>query len=122
LDGLAEDPMATPPNRPTRSASKRTKEKNENAPQTPTATSPGRRPKLMPVETPDYMAEAWLDCLRWAVEEPSIVAAFTEATGHRWTAPRNGIERAIDDATGAGKKYIEAFVTWYNENVWGKVE
>ena len=76
----------------------------------------------MPATTPDYMAGAWYDCLSWAIGEPKVREDFEKATGHRWVPPRNGIEAAIDKATGADKAYIDAFVKWFNECVWGDVE
>jgi hypothetical protein len=79
------------------------------------------RPRLMPETTPDYMAPAWTSCLYWAIGEPDIRRQFFEATGRRWTLPRNALEQAIDGATGADKKFLEEFVKWFNENIWGDV-
>lgn len=79
------------------------------------------RPKLMPESTPDYMAGAWVSCLRWAIGKEEVRASFTQETGIAWSPPRNGFERAIDEATGADRKFVEAFVTWFNDAVWGDV-
>ena len=77
------------------------------------------RPKLMPADTPDYMMPAWLGCMHWAIGEDNIRAAFEAETGHRYTAPKNGLERMIDESTGHASAYVEAFIRWANENVWG---
>jgi hypothetical protein len=75
----------------------------------------------MPKTTPDYMAPAWASCLYWAIGEPKIREAFSEQTGIKWTPARTAIDRMVDQATGADKKYMEAFVKWFNECVWGDV-
>jgi hypothetical protein len=78
-----------------------------------------KRPKLMPAGTPDYMAGAWASCLSWAIGKDEMRADFEKETGRHWSPPRSGLDRAIDEATGADRAYIEAFITWFNEHVWG---
>lgn len=82
----------------------------------------GPRPRLMPLTTPDYMAPAWAGCLHWAIGCDEIREAFFEQTGCRWSPPRNGLDRMIDEATGADRAFIEKFVGWFNENVWGDMD
>jgi hypothetical protein len=65
------------------------------------------------------MQQAWIDCLRWAIGDPKILDAFAEATGCRYHAPRNSLDKMIDDATGHGKAFVEQFVPWFNEYIWG---
>ena len=65
------------------------------------------------------MAQAWVDCLRWAVTEPDIIAAFQTETGLTWEPPRPTLDRMIDQATGAGEAVTRQFLAWFNEHVWG---
>jgi hypothetical protein len=78
--------------------------------------------ELMPADTPDYMAQAWIDCLMWALGEPEIVAAFCAATGNQWTPARHPLEMMIDAATGADAEFIRAFILWANVEVWGPMD
>ena len=86
------------------------------------------RPAMMPETTPDFMAPAWAACLRWAIGEAQVRADFEAATGHRWSHSAtampmaSALEAMIDSATGHDKAYVEAFIAWFNENVWGEVE
>jgi len=80
------------------------------------------RPRLMPASTPDFMAPAWAGCLRWAVGKQEILDAFAHETGNQWKPGRSGLDRMIDEATGADRKFFEAFVAWFNVNVWGEVD
>jgi len=77
---------------------------------------------LMPSDTPPYMFPAWLGCLSWAVSEPAIMAAFRAETGNHWQPGRSGIERMIDEATGAQEQFVIAFARWVNANVWGPMD
>ena len=36
---------------------------------------------MMPADTPEYMAPAWLGCLSFASRQPEILAWFHDATG-----------------------------------------
>jgi hypothetical protein len=76
----------------------------------------------MPVDTPDFMAPAWLGCIQWAIGKPEIVATFRNETGNNWNPGRTGLDRMIDQATGADRAFIEAFIKWANVNVWGPVD
>lgn len=80
------------------------------------------RPALMPADTPDYMIEAWLGCIHWAISEPDILAAFRADTGNNWSPGLTPIDRMIDEATGADNHFIEAFIRWVNENLWGPID
>lgn len=75
--------------------------------------------ELRPADTPDYMTPAWLGCISWAIGDESVVAAFRQDTGLQWRPGRNGIDRMIDQATGAEQEFVRAFVLWVNVNVWG---
>jgi hypothetical protein len=72
------------------------------------------RPELMPDDTPTYMAPAWLGCIRWALGKSDILAAFRADTGNTWEPGRTPIDRMIDEATGADREFITAFVKWAN--------
>lgn len=80
------------------------------------------RPRLMPSDTLDYMAPAWADCMHWVLGEEQIRAAFEAETGHAYQPPQSGLEKMIDEATGHGTAYIEAFIRWANENIWGPID
>jgi len=78
--------------------------------------------ELRPADTPEYMTDAWLSCIHWAISEPEIVAAFRRDTGNRWKPPVCGIDRLVDDATGTDRAFIESFIKWANVNVWGPID
>ena len=59
---------------------------------------------LRPNDAPDYMTQAWLDCIRWAIQQPEIIAWFREETGNRWSPGGTVIERMVDDATGGSAR------------------
>lgn len=77
---------------------------------------------LMPDDTPQYMFEAWIGALMFAIGQPEIMAQFQRETGVRWVPPRNGIERMIDESTGHSQQVIEAFIKWANVHVWGPLD
>lgn len=64
------------------------------------------RHRLMPSDTPDFMAPAWFDCLRWSLANDDILDAFICSPG---------FDPAEDSEDVVGPKYI----TWFNEKVWG---
>lgn len=72
-----------------------------------------------PDSTPEYMYDAWYSCVHWALGEPEIMAAFRQDTGIMWEPGKTGIEKMIDRATGADRKFVVSFVAWVNENIWG---
>lgn len=74
---------------------------------------------LMPDDTPECMAYMWVGCLRFAAGEQGIVKRFEKETGIRYEAPRNGLEAAIDEATGLPQQVAREFILWVNKNVWG---
>jgi YD repeat-containing protein len=78
---------------------------------------------LMPDDTPGYMADAWIDCLHWALGDDSgAVQAFRTATGNQWTPARDPLGRMIDAATGVEADFLRQFIVWFNANVWGAIE
>ena len=68
-----------------------------------------------------YLHPAWFGCLSWALGEPEIMDALCAETGNHWTLGRTGLDRAIDQATGAEREFFKAFAGWMNENLWGEV-
>ncbi|MDG2571046.1 hypothetical protein P7L87_26180 [Vibrio parahaemolyticus] len=68
------------------------------------------------------MRQAWLDCLHWAVGEADILARFRVETGNNWEPGTTPEKILIDQATGAGRAFFEAFVPWLNTSVWGDVQ
>lgn len=75
--------------------------------------------EFMPKGDEEYLIGAWIGCLSWALGEPKVVDAFRADTGINYSPPRSGIDRMIDEATGADKAFIMAFLKWFNANVWG---
>jgi hypothetical protein len=67
------------------------------------------------------MAQAWVDCLRWPVTEPEMLAAFRACTGCDFTPGLTPIDRMIDEATGRQRAFVDQYITWFNENIWGEV-
>lgn len=80
------------------------------------------RPALMPADTPDHMALAWVSCMSWALGEPKVLAAYRDATGDRWAPATNPLDAAIDKACGADRRFIERFIGWANGAVWGPMD
>jgi hypothetical protein len=80
-------------------------------------------PDLIIKYLPDnlIMAQAWVDCLRWSVTEPEMLAAFRADTGCDFTPGLTPIDRMIDEATGRQRAFVEQYVAWFNENIWGEV-
>ena len=68
----------------------------------------------------DFNLGMTVEFLRWAVIEPSLVAAFSAETGiQQMPAPKNGLEAMIDEATGAREHFLKALTVWLIENQWG---
>jgi len=84
-----------------------------------TSDTPSPFADLMPSGPHAYLIPAWLGCLRWALGNDEIMAAFRAETGNTWTPGRSGLEVAIDRATGAEATFFRAFAKWVNENLWG---
>lgn len=80
------------------------------------------RPPFMPADTPDHMAPAWASCVSWAIKQPEVMAAFRAETGNTWQPGRTPMERMVDEATGADAAFMEAFVRFVNERIWGPMD
>jgi hypothetical protein len=76
---------------------------------------------LRPADTPEHMTPAWLGCIHWALGNEEIVSAFRADTGMRWRPATTPFDRMIDQAVGAERQFLEAFIRWVNVNVWGPV-
>lgn len=83
--------------------------------------APGRHP-LMPSDTPDHMASAWIGCISWALKKPEILAAYRAEIGDNFAPGKTALDNAIDKATGRDRAFIESFIKWVNERVWGPIE
>jgi hypothetical protein len=53
------------------------------------------------------LAQAWVDCLRWSVTEPEMLAAFRADTRCNFTPGLMTIDRMIDEATGRDRAFVE---------------
>ena len=69
------------------------------------------------------MAVTWRDCLVWAASEDGFRARFEADTGMKLPKSSSSpLDKMIDEATGFDKAIAEAFIDWFNENVWGDEE
>jgi hypothetical protein len=66
------------------------------------------------------MAQAWVDCLRWAISEPDILARFMAETGKHIDPRQTPIERLVSAESGANRALFESFVLWFGPAVWGE--
>lgn len=76
---------------------------------------------LVPPDS-EFMIEAWISCLQWSLTEPSIFAAFKQDTGLDYHRPRTPMEAMVDQAVGAEKQFLTAYIKWFNVNVWGPID
>ena len=72
-----------------------------------------------PPDTPQYAYPMWASALRAASQEPGAFSAFLEDTGYIYSVPKSPIDALIDQSTGREEDFLNAFVTWFNEKVWG---
>ncbi len=49
-----------------------------------------------------------------------MLAAFRADTRCNFTPGLAPIDRMIDEATGRNRAFVEQYVAWFNENVWGE--
>jgi hypothetical protein len=75
-----------------------------------------------PSDVPECMWPMWVGCLRWAIGNSEILAAFTADTGLTYSPPKSGLDAMIDEASGFNEKLVKSFVEWFNKNVWGPWE
>lgn len=68
----------------------------------------------------EIMQVLWVGALQFSISHKPTMQAFSEETGLHYTAPRNGLDRMIDEATGADSAFLLAFIRWFNVNVWGE--
>lgn len=68
------------------------------------------------------MEGAWLAFVQWAIGEEGARAAFERETGAKWSPPKNGLERMIDEATGHAESYVADFAEWITRNEWGRAD
>jgi hypothetical protein len=70
--------------------------------------------------TKDEIQEiAWSDFIRWAAQEPEVIARFEAETGLRFPKPPKGaFEAAIDKACKV-EIPAEEFTKWATINLWG---
>lgn len=73
--------------------------------------------KFMPADPLE--AIAWRDCVRFAIAEPGLLECFEQDTGVVVTSSCGVLNMLVDEATGANRHVVEAFLGWFNANVWG---
>jgi len=70
-------------------------------------------------ETDPVMQGAWAACLSYTVRRTDALQRFEKETGLKFRPATNGIERMIDQATGFEDDFLEKFIDWFNEKIWG---
>ena len=65
---------------------------------------------------------AFTGCVSWALGHDDMLAHYRQATGDRYTAPTNGLDAAIDRATGADRAFLVRFAEWVGTELWGEPE
>ena len=81
-----------------------------------------KRHPLMPMDTPDYMADAWAGCVSWAASNPEIMDQYRKMTGDNYKPATDPISQMVDDATGMEELFCESFTKWVNEYIWGPID
>lgn len=75
--------------------------------------------ELKPATTPDYMINAWLDCILWASGTKEITDLFYAKYGLPPLARLGTFASEIDKACGMHESTLKAFIEWVNINYWG---
>lgn len=65
---------------------------------------------------------AWVGCLRWAAGNPEVIAAYRADTGDAFKPALSGINRMIDEDSGADYAFVCRFAEWVTANVYGSPE
>lgn len=68
------------------------------------------------------MIPPWAGCIRWALGDANILSQFRAETGNTYTPLRTPIDQMVDEARGVEGLFLEAFVRWFNSNLWGEVD
>lgn len=70
----------------------------------------------------DVRAVMWYSAVRVAATTIAVTRAFEADTGQIWVFNQNRspIEERIDEATGRDAALVDAFIDWFNLNVWGE--
>lgn len=71
------------------------------------------------IPEPKFMRHAWAGCLSWAIGEPAIMEHFRQDRPDVIIPKSGGLEGMIDKAAGVDRVCVEAFILWFNENIWG---
>lgn len=71
-------------------------------------------------ETDPIMQGAWAACLSYTVRRTDALARFEAESGLKFSPATNGLEAAIDKATGYEEDFLSKFIDWFNKNVWGE--
>lgn len=70
----------------------------------------------MPASTPDFMAEAWIGCIRWAMGRRELWDAFF---GERPDL-RELVDTRPAPGSADGDRLAQEYIEWVNRNVWGE--
>lgn len=60
-----------------------------------------------------------IGCVRWALGEEKVMDEYRKQTGDRYEPGTNGLERAIDRATGSDLGFLQRFSDWVELNLFG---
>jgi hypothetical protein len=66
------------------------------------------------------IAVAWYTRLVWSIGQPKLMAKFRADTGNNFHPGKTPSERMIDKSSGRELEFVEDYVIWFNENVWGE--
>jgi hypothetical protein len=72
--------------------------------------------------TGHYMEPAFLACLHWALGDAEMMKAYRAETGDAWQPACTGIDRIIDEQTGAELAFLQRFSAWLANVIFGRPE
>lgn len=70
----------------------------------------------------DLLIGPFVASCHWAIGQESIRSDFERETEKKYTIPKTAIHAMIDNATGAGRDYIESFIEWWAFGYWKGIE
>lgn len=74
------------------------------------------RPRLMPADTPDFMADAWASCLVWAIGKDECFAMYCTERELDLDLEVTAIAVKVKSVSALG----DDFILWFNERIWGQ--
>lgn len=78
-----------------------------------TVKKPGRRGVSL-----ENSLSIWAEMVRAALDNPEVMRAFEQETGHSRPANSLPAKYMLDMATGDDLKFINQFLPWFNEEIY----